>query len=119
LEKTITQPPPRRALDPGSTAILARVAHEMRQPLSAVSAAITVIKSDADLERRDQACRVIERQYTRLSRLVEDLVVVARTGRDFTALNRDTIDLHCMLADLTEALRPSAALKAQQFDVLL
>ena len=119
LDKTITQPTPRRALDPGSTAVLARVAHEMRQPLSAVSAAIAVIKGDADLERREQACRVLERQYTRLSRLVEDLVVVARTGRDFTALNRETIDLHSLLTDLTETLRPSAALKAQQFDVLL
>lgn len=119
MEKTVSQPTPRRALDPGSTAVLARVAHEMRQPLSAVSAAITVIKGNADVERRDQACRVIERQYTRMSRLVEDLVVVARTGHDFTALNRETIDLHRMLADLTEVLRPSAALKAQQFDVLL
>lgn len=119
MENTVSQPTSRRELDPGSTAVLARVAHEMRQPLSAVSAAIAVIKGDADLERRAHACRVIERQYTRLSRLVEDLMVMARTGRDFTALNRETVDLHHMLADLTETLRPSVGLKAQQLDVLL
>jgi AraC-like DNA-binding protein/two-component sensor histidine kinase len=119
LEKNISQPTSRGALDPGSTTVLARVAHEMRQPLSAVSAAIAVIKDDADLERREHACQVLERQYTRLSRLVEDLLVVARTGDDVTALNKETVDLHRVLADLTEALRPSVALKAQQLDLLL
>ena len=91
----------------------------MRQPLSAVSAAITVIKDDRDLGRRERAFRVLERQYARLSRLVDDLLVVARTGRDVTALNTDTVDLHRVLADLVESLRPSVLLKAQQLDVLL
>ena len=109
----------RRALDPESTAVLVRVAHEMRQPLSAVSAALNLIKDDSDSSRRDYACRVLERQCTRLSRLVEDLLVVARTGRDVTAMSTETIDLHRVLFELTEALRPSVAKNGQQLDVLL
>jgi AraC-like DNA-binding protein/two-component sensor histidine kinase len=62
---------------------------------------------------------VLERQCTRLSRLVEDLLVVARTGRDITALSREKIDLHALLSELAEALRPSAAQRGQQLEVLL
>ena len=82
------RPEPRHTLDRAASEVLVRVAHEMRQPLSAVSAAIHVIKDDADRSRRELACRVLERQCTRLSRLVEDLLVVARTGRDTTALSQ-------------------------------
>jgi signal transduction histidine kinase len=109
----------RRALDSASSAVLVRVAHEMRQPLSAVSAAINLIKDDADLSRRDHACRVLERQCTRLSRLVEDLLVVARTGRDITDLSTEKLDLHHVLSDLAEALQPSIGVKRQHLDVLL
>lgn len=113
-------PEPRRPLDPAATEVLVRVAHEMRQPLSAVNAAITLIKDDdADRSRRDHACRVLERQCTRLSRLVEDLLVVARTGRDITALSREKLDLHALLSELAEALRPAAGQRGQQLDVLL
>jgi AraC-like DNA-binding protein/anti-sigma regulatory factor (Ser/Thr protein kinase) len=110
---------PRRPLDPAASEVLVRVAHEMRQPLSAITAAINVIKDDTDVSRRAHACQVLERQCTRLSRLVEDLLVVARTGRDITALSKEKVDLHHVLSDLAEALRPSARLRAQQLDVLL
>jgi AraC-like DNA-binding protein len=115
-----SHPEPRRPLDPAATEVLVRVAHEMRQPLSAVSAAITLIKDDdADRSRREHACRVLERQCTRLSRLVEDLLVVARTGRDITALSREKVDLHALLSELAETLRPSAGQREQQLEVLL
>ncbi len=109
----------RRALDTAASEVLVRVAHEMRQPLSAVSTAIAAVKDDSDPARRAHACQVLERQCTRLSRLVEDLLVVARTGRDITALNKDTIDLHRVLLDLAEAIRPVAAQRHQQLEVLL
>ena len=116
--RAVTTPDPRRPLDPAAGEVLVRVAHEMRQPLSAVSAAIHSLKDD-DRSRREHACSVLERQCTRLSRLVEDLLVVARTGRDITALSKEKVDLHHLLSDLAEALRPSAALHQQQLDVLL
>jgi AraC-like DNA-binding protein/two-component sensor histidine kinase len=90
----------------------------MRQPLSAVSAAITLLRDD-DRSERGHVCDVLERQCTRLSRLVEDLLVVARTGRDVTAMSTETVDLHRVLVELTETLRPSVVLNGQQLDVLL
>jgi AraC-like DNA-binding protein len=115
----LTQVEPRRMVDAESTAVLIRVAHEMRQPLSAVSAAITLIRQDDDRSQRDHVCDVLERQCTRLSRLVEDLLVVARTGRDITAMSTETIDLHHVLTELTESLRPSVVQNGLQLDVLL
>ena len=114
-----TAPDPRRALDSAASEVLVRVAHEMRQPLSAITTAITALKDDSDPSRREQTCHVLERQCTRLSRLVEDLLVVARTGRDVTALKKATIDLHHVLFDLAEAMKPTATLRRQQLDVLL
>jgi AraC-like DNA-binding protein/anti-sigma regulatory factor (Ser/Thr protein kinase) len=113
------EPDCRRALDPAASEVLVRVAHEMRQPLSAVKAAINAIKQDGDPSRREHACNVLERQCTRLSRLVEDLLVVARTGRDVTALRKERVDLHRLLFDLTETLRPSASQRGHQLDVML
>ena len=43
-----TAPDPRRALDSAASEVLVRVAHEMRQPLSAVTTAITALKDDSD-----------------------------------------------------------------------
>jgi AraC-like DNA-binding protein len=76
-----SQPDAGRLSDLAARDILMRVAHEMRQPLSALTEAITVLTQEADRSRREHACRVLERQCARLSRLVEDLLVVARSGR--------------------------------------
>lgn len=109
----------RDALDRAASDVLVRVAHEMRQPLSAVTAALTLIKDDTDISRRAHGCQVLERQCTRLSRLVEDLLVVARTGRDVTAVCKEQVDLHHVLQDLTETVRPAVRQKDQQLDVML
>jgi len=109
----------RDVLDRAASDVLVRVAHEMRQPLSAVTAAISLIKDDTDMSRRAHGCEVLERQCMRLSRLVEDLLVVARTGRDVTAVCKEQVDLHHVLHELTEAVRPAVGQKELQLDVLL
>jgi AraC-like DNA-binding protein/two-component sensor histidine kinase len=110
---------PRRTLDPAACEVLMRVAHELRQPLSSVAAAIAAIRDDSDGSQRERACRVLEHQCSRLSRLAEDLLVVGRTGRDVSVLDKETIDLRQVLLELAEALRPAAELRKQQLDVRL
>ena len=116
---TASRPESRRALDPVASEVLVRVAHEMRQPLSAVSAAINVIKDDSDPSRRESACHVLERQCTRLSQLVEDLLVVARTGRDITGRGTDVV-VTLLRADApagpptSEPARPNQTSAAQE-----
>jgi two-component system CheB/CheR fusion protein len=107
------------SLDPQAAAVLARVAHEMRQPLSAAAAAVCVIKAiDTDAQRRDHACQLLERQCTRLSRLVEDLAVIARVGSDRTTLTREKLELNGILSDLMESFQPLITRKGLHLEVV-
>jgi signal transduction histidine kinase len=105
-------------LAPKSMDVLARVAHEMRQPLSAATAAVTIMTRDGDAGRRAQACHVLERQCARLSRLLEDLLVVARLGNDVTTLKAEDLDLGRLLLDLSDAFRPLVGVTGHQLDVV-
>lgn len=113
------QPGTERYLDPAASAVLARVGHEMRQPLSAATAAVMLLKAEADGERRARACRVMERQCVRLARLIEDLLVIATLRSDVTTLTKETIDLNRIVSDLAESFQPLAGSKQQQLDVVL
>jgi len=106
-------------LDPASIAVLARVAHEMRQPLSAATAAVTLIKDDVDAERVERAYRVLKYQCARLFRLLDDLLVTATIGSDVTTLNKERVDLDRVLVKMMEGLRLLAAQKDQRLELQL
>src|SRR5688572_29015088 len=106
-------------LDPASIAVLARVAHEMRQPLSAATAAVTLIRDDVDAERVERAYRVLKHQCARLFRLLDDLLVTATIGSDVTTLNKERVDLNRVLVEMMEGLRLLAAQKDQRLDLQL
>jgi signal transduction histidine kinase len=76
------------------------------------------MKEDGDT-RRAHACRVLERQCVRLSRLLEDLLMIAQEGSDITMFRKEGVDLNRVLVELTEAFQPLVALKEQHLDVLL
>ena len=118
---TTIRPQSHRDLDPASIAVLARVAHEMRQPLSAATAAARLLDGDVDTdtERRERACRILKRQCARLLWLLDDLLVTATMGRDVTTLNKERIDVDRVLFEMTEGLQPLAAQKDQRLDLQL
>ena len=105
-----------RDLDPTAAAVLARVAHEMRQPLAAAAAAVTMIR---DTDRREHACEVLERQCVRLSRLLEDLLLIARVGSDTTTLDKKPVNLNALLLSLADALEPAVTRRELHLDVAL
>ena len=106
-------------LDAAASNVLARVGHEMRQPLSAATAAVTLLKTEADSEGSARACRVMERQCARMARLIEDLLVIATLHSDVTRLTKETIDLNRIVSDLAESFQPLAGTKQQQLEVVL
>jgi signal transduction histidine kinase/CheY-like chemotaxis protein len=59
---------------------MAMLAHELRNPLSAISAALEVLQAGSSKEEgpRERARTIIARQTRHLSRLVDDLLEVAR-----------------------------------------
>ena len=57
---------------------LAMLAHELRNPLSAVANAVTVLRMSQDEENAIFAREVIDRQVRQLTRLIDDLLDVSR-----------------------------------------
>ncbi len=69
---------------------LAMLAHELRNPISAIQFANELAKVDG--AARAESNEVIDRQVSNLSRLIEDLLDVSRITRDKIELRREYVD---------------------------
>jgi two-component system CheB/CheR fusion protein len=84
---------------------LAMLAHELRSPLAPVTHAIHLLmRTDVDPQSA-KLHEIIERQATKLSRLVEDLLDVARITRGRIALTRESVDLIATARHASESSR--------------
>lgn len=85
---------------------LSAVAHELRNPLSALAYVGQILRSpQVDAAARQKASDVIERQTAHMSRLVEDLLDLARVRRGKLALRREPIDLRAVIPAAVEFSR--------------
>ena len=86
---------------------LAMLAHELRNPLAAVSNAVQVLQlkgtADPDLQ---WSFDVIERQAGHLSRLLDDLLDVSRISSGKVTLRFQTIDVREVIRRAAETTRP-------------
>jgi signal transduction histidine kinase len=81
------------------TDLLAQVAHELRQPLTAITAATGLLQTNGTAEQsRQRAVAVIGRQTNQLRLLIDDLLDVSRLSRQELQLHRSIIDL-CEIVD--------------------
>lgn len=72
---------------------LAMLAHELRNPLAAISNAAQVSKRATNREHHEWATQVIEGQVKNLSRLIDDLLDVSRITRGTIQLKRQVLDV--------------------------
>ncbi|HVS76432.1 MAG TPA: ATP-binding protein, partial [Steroidobacteraceae bacterium] len=72
---------------------MAMLAHELRNPLSAISAALEVLRAGGDGSVAERARAIIARQTRNLSRLVDDLLEVARVITGKVALAEMPLEL--------------------------
>jgi signal transduction histidine kinase len=107
-----------QVFDRRSIEVLARVAHEGRQPLSAARAAFELLRQSPDV-RRTRACDVMDRQLVRLARLFDDLLEASRLGQGQTILHVEQIDLQRLVAEVVEAVRPFLVEKHQRLAMQL
>lgn len=86
---------------------IAILAHELRNPLAPIRAAVDVM-SLMPLEHHQLrwAREVIDRQTTHLSRLVDDLLDVSRISRGTIKLNKELLTLRTILDRSVEAAQP-------------
>ncbi len=104
-------------LDQRAAAVLARTAHELRQPLAAASAAFYIVRKVDDVRMRERACTVIDRQFAVLSRLLDDLAEASRLRLDRTVLQCERCDLSQVVTEAVEAVQPPLAAKRLNLEI--
>ncbi len=88
---------------------LGLLAHELRNPLAAISNSIFVLNHVGSAPGQVAASRrVIERQMRQLTRMVDDLLDVTRISQGKVRLKREVIDLSRLVHDCAEDHRASA-----------
>jgi PAS domain S-box-containing protein len=86
---------------------IAVLAHELRNPLAPIRTAINVIAaSPADSPARDEMYKVIGRQTSQLSRIVDDMIDISRVTRGEMQVERVPIDLSDVVQQGVETAAP-------------
>jgi PAS domain S-box-containing protein len=112
-----------RDADARKNEFLAMLSHELRNPLAPIKNSLYILAhARGDGEQAERAERVIGRQVTHLTRLVDDLLDVTRVTRGKIRLDREHLDLDEVVGRTVEdhrnlfaragvklALRPSGA----------
>jgi PAS domain S-box-containing protein len=96
-----------RAADSNKNEFLATLAHELRNPLSPIRNAVTLL----DMEHVSQSAQlrareIITRQVNHLAHLVDDLLDVARISQGKIELRLAEVELHAALAPAIETATP-------------
>lgn len=91
---------------------LATLAHELRNPMSAITTAIEVLRlPDAPEVARARALEVVARQARQQARLVDDLLDVSRLRRGKVTLHPRPVEVGAAIAEIAELHRPVAEAK--------
>ncbi|HET7131245.1 MAG TPA: response regulator [Gammaproteobacteria bacterium] len=86
---------------------LAILAHELRNPLSAIHNGVQLLRSgDMAPERIDWVRELLARQVKHLTRLIDDLLDVRRITSGNVQLQREPLDLASVLEQSMESVRP-------------
>jgi PAS domain S-box-containing protein len=86
---------------------LAMLAHELRNPLAPIRNAVQILKtSGADEAHLKTARDIVERQVMHMTRLIDDLVDVARLTQGKIALKKEKVELATVVSDAVDLARP-------------
>ncbi len=98
------------AISPGQSAFLARLAHELRNPLAPIRMALQIMQAAEDDVATSRAARVIiDRQLAQLTHLIEDLA-------DISQLEQGTLKLRCTLTTLKAIVEQGLHLARTQLE---
>lgn len=97
---------------------LSVLSHELRGPLSAAALAARMLEDGPEPQHRSVGLgRLVGRQVSHMSRLVEDLLDVSRVSRGLVSLNRAPVDMRDVVQAAAEQLAAQAG--ARQHEVVL
>ena len=85
---------------------LAMLAHELRNPLAAVSSAVELLGAPGGAAHLEMGRKIIGRQTAQLVRLVEDLLDVSRITRGVVSLRKEVLDAATVIRRAAETVDP-------------
>jgi signal transduction histidine kinase/CheY-like chemotaxis protein len=107
-----------READRSKNEFLATLAHELRNPLAPIRAAVKILQLKADFTSESKsALEVIERQTGQMARLIDDLLDIARITSNKLELRRARINLNDVLNAAVETSRPLIARRGHELIV--
>jgi len=93
---------------------LAMVAHDLRNPLSAILAGTWALaEAGPDDKARPTYLRAVRQACEEMDRLIQDLLDVARSETGALTLRPTQVDVAVLIAQAIERFRPRAALRGQ------
>ena len=99
---------------------LATLGHELRNPLSVLTTASRIFKTDgatsSDMKR---AADIIGRQVHQVTRLINDLLDISRIDNGKLQLDRQSLDLREIVTETLESRRPDAEQRQQSLTMHL
>jgi PAS domain S-box-containing protein len=107
-----------REVDRRKDDFLAMLAHELRNPLTPIRNVAHILgRGQADPATIRRSAELLERQATQLTRLVDDLLDVARITRGRITLRREPLNLAGVLDTALEAVKPLLEFRGQSVSV--
>jgi PAS domain S-box-containing protein len=88
-------------------AFIATVAHELRQPIGAIQAALGLMQARMSRSQGERARQVVERQVNQLARMVEDLLDATRLAQGKVTLRRERTALNDILDSVLHVAHPT------------
>ena len=93
---------------------LARLSHELRNPLAPISNAAAILRRiEGSDDRLVMVREIIERQVDQLRRLITDLVDVTRITKGKIVLQRESVDINRLVDSAIDEVQPEIARRRQ------
>jgi PAS domain S-box-containing protein len=95
-----------READRKKDEFLATLAHELRNPLAPLSNVLEILsRTGADISSFHEGREIMDRQVRKLTRLVDDLLDVARIRQGKIELRKELVDLSSLVPQALESVR--------------
>ena len=106
--------------DARKTEFISMMAHELRNPLSPIAAAIELMKDGTESEEeRKSLWEIISNQTKQMMRLVDDLLDISRISHGKVEVKKSHIDLTKCARQAIEAVQPALAESRHSLEVTL
>ncbi|MEZ0224903.1 MAG: ATP-binding protein [Alphaproteobacteria bacterium] len=98
---------------------MATLAHELRGPLGAASNALEVMDVAKDGKTKDKAMEIMRRQINQMTRLIDDLMDVARVSQNRIELKKKPVQLSAVIQLAVDGVKPMMEGKSHDVTVSL